>query len=398
MVRSASHVRSRWMTNVQRSTKLLVGGVNTIIGSVTQSDPWNAFSVRGAADVVRRAGKWSGTVGFVFAVFAVLVFVTHPRIRNAKSALLAIKLGGRTCHGTICLVRSISTVALSITISAHRDAGSVVGTKEFVFSAIRRGAGRRFVRFIVAVRLAVADVSSADASAAVTFKLIGSASERRRLILAALFVFAGSTVNNVVASELGRNASFVTFEPLVTSASSRTADEERIVQFHAKWTQTFRSVRSRSADVTASASVHVTSMIRTKIVFLNNGKFAILNFQIGRRIDVEPASALQVAFLDPADAVGVASQPKDGVGSYLNGHGGSKMRPQDRLVFSVDADPFDRSTNRVAVVQVMPVEGHGRNHAVHLDQLFVPRAVHTPHADHVTHATFHDEHEASFRC
>ena len=151
MIRSASYVCSRWMTNVQRSTKLLVGGVNTIIGSVTQSDPWNAFSVRRAADVVSRARKWSGAVGFVFAVFAVLVFVTHPRIRNAKSALLAVELGGRTCHGTICLVGSISTVALSITISAHRDAGSVVVAMEFVFSAIRRGAGRRFVRQIVAV-------------------------------------------------------------------------------------------------------------------------------------------------------------------------------------------------------------------------------------------------------
>jgi len=135
MIRSASYVCSRWMTNVQRSTKLLVGGVNTIIGSVTKSDPWNAFSVRRAADVVRRAGKWSGAVGFIFAVFAVLVFVTHPRIRNAKSALLAIKLHGRTCHGTISLVRSI--IAWSITISAHQDARSVVGTNEFVFSAFR---------------------------------------------------------------------------------------------------------------------------------------------------------------------------------------------------------------------------------------------------------------------
>ena len=77
--------------DVQRSTKLLVGSANTIIGSVTQSDPWNAFSVRRAADVVGRARKWSGAVGFVFAVFAVLVFVTHPRIRNAKSAVLFLQ-------------------------------------------------------------------------------------------------------------------------------------------------------------------------------------------------------------------------------------------------------------------------------------------------------------------
>jgi len=141
MVRCASYVRSRWMTDVQGSTKLLVGGMNTIISSVTQSDSWNAFSVRGASDVVCRAREWSGAVGFVFAVFAVLLSVTHPRIRDAKSALLTMEVRGRTCHGTICLVRSIGTVALSIAVSAHEDARSVVGATEFVFGAIGRRAG-----------------------------------------------------------------------------------------------------------------------------------------------------------------------------------------------------------------------------------------------------------------
>ena len=76
---------------------------------------------------------------------------------------------------------------------------------------------------IVVVIFSVTDVSSADTSAAVTFKLIGSASERRRLILAALFVISRNTVNDVIASALGWNASFITFEPLVTSAANRTA-------------------------------------------------------------------------------------------------------------------------------------------------------------------------------
>ena len=133
---------------------------------------------------------------------------------------------------------------------------------------------------IVAVEFSVADVRSADTSAAVAFKLIGGTSERRRPILAVFFVIAGSTVNNVVASVLGWNASFVTFEPLVAAATNRPADVVSVVQFHAKRTQTFRSVRSGSADVTASASVNVTSMIRTKIIFLDDGKLAILNFQI----------------------------------------------------------------------------------------------------------------------
>jgi Trk-type K+ transport system membrane component len=135
MVRCASYVRSRWMTDVQGSTKLLVGGMNTIISSVTQSDSWNAFSVRRATDVVCWARSWSGTVGFVF-MFAVLICVTHPRIRDAKSALLTIELRGRTGHGAIGFVRSIGTVALSIAVSAHRDARSVVGATEFVFGAI----------------------------------------------------------------------------------------------------------------------------------------------------------------------------------------------------------------------------------------------------------------------
>ena len=134
---------------------------------------------------------------------------------------------------------------------------------------------------IVAVEFSVADVSSADTSAAVAFKLIGGASERRRLVLAAFFVIAGSTVNNIVASVLGWNASFVTFEPLVAAATNRPADVVSVVQFHAKWTQTFGSVRSGSADVTASARVHATSMIRAEIIFLDDDKFAILNFQIG---------------------------------------------------------------------------------------------------------------------
>lgn len=141
MVRCASYVRSRWMTDVQGSTELLVGGMNTIISSVTQSDSWNAFSVRRATDVVCRAREWSGAVGFVFTMFAVLVSVTHPRIRDAKSALLTIELRGRTGHGAIGFVRSIGTVALPIAVSAHRDARSVVGATEFVFGAIGRRAG-----------------------------------------------------------------------------------------------------------------------------------------------------------------------------------------------------------------------------------------------------------------
>jgi hypothetical protein len=137
-----------------------------------------------------------------------------------------------------------------------------------------------FVGSIGAVGMSVTDVSCADTSAAVALKLIGGASERRRLILAALFVIAGSTVNNVVASVLGWNASFVTFEPLVAAATKRPADEAGTVQCHAEWTQTSGSVRSGSADVTASASVNVTSMTTTKIIFLDDDKFAILNFQI----------------------------------------------------------------------------------------------------------------------
>jgi hypothetical protein len=214
-------------------------------------------------------------------MFAVLICVTHPRIHNAKSALLAIEVRGRTCHGTIGFVGSVGTVALSIAVSAHRNAGSVVGATEFVFGAIGRGARRRFVRLIVAVEFSVADVSSADTSAAVALVLIGGASERRRLLLAALFVIARSTVNNVIASVLGWNASFVTFEPLVAAATIRPADEAGTVQFHAEWTQTFGSVRSGSADVTASARVHATSMIRAEIIFLDDDKFGILNFQIG---------------------------------------------------------------------------------------------------------------------
>ena len=89
--------------------------------------------------------------------------------------------------------------------------GAHVAANKFVFSAIRR----EFVRFIVAVVFSVADVSSADTSVAVTFKMIVSTSQRRRLILAALFVFARSTVNNVVAFLLGWNASLIAFGPFV---------------------------------------------------------------------------------------------------------------------------------------------------------------------------------------
>ena len=67
----------------------------------------------------------------------------------------------------------------------------------------------------MAVVFSVADVSSADTSVAVTFKMIVSTSQRRRLILAALFVFARSTVNNVVAFLLGWNASLIAFGPFV---------------------------------------------------------------------------------------------------------------------------------------------------------------------------------------
>ena len=153
IVRCASSGRIRWMTNVQRSTKLLVG---------CSRCSWpDKIVVRSSCIHLSRRHIPTN-------------FVTYPRI--SKSALLAIKLHGRTCHGTISLVRSI--IAWSITISAHQDARSVVGTNEFVFSAFRWRAGRRFVRFIVTV------------------------------------IFA------------------VTFEPLVTSASNRTSEEAGTV--HAK--------------------------------------------------------------------------------------------------------------------------------------------------------------------
>ena len=48
--------------------------------------------------------------------------------------------------------------------------GAHIGANKFVFSAIRR----EFVRLIVAVLFTVTDISSADTSAAVTFKMIGN--------------------------------------------------------------------------------------------------------------------------------------------------------------------------------------------------------------------------------
>ena len=62
----------------------------------------------------------------------------------------------------------------------------------------------------------------------------------------------------------------------------------------------------------ASTSMQLTSMIRTIIKFLNGGNFPILNSRIWR-----PTLALEIALLDPADAVEVTSQPKVGIRSYL---------------------------------------------------------------------------------
>ena len=103
-------------------------------------------------------------------------------------------------------------------------------------------------------------------------------------------------------------------------------------------------------------------ILRTEIIFLNDEKFPILNSRIRWTIS---------AFLDPADAVGDINQKLKSEVTWMAG--GSKVRPQDRLVFTVDANPSNA------------VEGHGRNHqghAVHLDNLFVPRAVHTPNVSY----------------
>jgi hypothetical protein len=132
MVRCASYVRSSWVTDVQVSRKLLVGGVNTIISSVTKSECIQCANGSGCSLL----GKIKVRSSWIH-----LRRVRNPCLRHiptnsdAKSALLAIGMGE---HVTVqCLVRSIITVALGITISAHRDAISIVVAKEFVFCAFR---------------------------------------------------------------------------------------------------------------------------------------------------------------------------------------------------------------------------------------------------------------------
>ena len=128
--------------------------------------------------------------------------------------------------------------------------GAHVGANKFVFSAIRR----EFIRSIVAIVFSVTDVSSADTSAAVTFKLIGCASERRRLILPALTVFNNAVqAQSTMSSHLYLDGMQVSLHLNNWSPWQLTGRQmKRVSSSYSKWTQTLEPTGG------TSTSVHLT--------------------------------------------------------------------------------------------------------------------------------------------
>jgi hypothetical protein len=118
----------------------------------------------------------------------------------------------------------------------------------------------------------------------------------------------------------------------------------------------------------------------------------IINSNVLGSVDNEAAHSFRFLLVQPADASGGLSQPKDGICTDVHGNWSAQMRAKDGSIFTVDFDPFNCTSQGVAEVEIFAVVSHRRYSTINLNQLLSVSTIHVPDADDVTDAALDDEH------